>query len=355
MASKAANTAEVTETREEAAEAPLLDTIAVAIKKMVARGKERGYLTYDELNAALPQDQVSSEQIEDTMTMLAELGINVIESEESEEPAEAEAEDGEAEARGNVDDDDIGRTDDPVRMYLREMGSVELLSREGEIAVTKRIEAGREAMIAGLCESPLTFQAVIIWRDELNNGKVFLRDVIDLEATYAGPDAKAMPALSVPAAQPEGEAIVAATLAPPAVAAAPPAAPVGPTPFKPKEAGNGDGSRGEEAPLGEVEVDDDLENSPSLAAIEAELKPKVLVTFDKIAATYKRLRRLQDQDIESRLRNQSLSPAQERKYKKLKEELIAEVKSLHLNRTRIDSLIEQLYDINKRLVSYEGR
>src|SRR6266436_7356964 len=187
MVSKAANTAEVTETREEAAEAPLLDTLAAAIKKMLARGKERGYLTYDELNAALPQDQVSSEQIEDTMTMLSELGINVIESEESEEPAEAEAEDGEAEARGNVDDDDIGRTDGPVRMYLREMGSVELLSREGEIAIAKRIEAGREAMIAGLCESPLTFQAIIIWRDELNEGKVFLRDIIDLDATYAGP------------------------------------------------------------------------------------------------------------------------------------------------------------------------
>src|SRR5919199_3281956 len=197
MASKAVTAADTAETREEAAETPLLDSIAVAIKKMVARGKERGYLTYDELNAALPQDQVSSEQIEDTMTMLSELGINLIESEESEEPAEAEAEDGEAEARGNVDGDDIGRTDDPVRMYLREMGSVELLSREGEIAIAKRIEAGREAMIAGLCESPLTFQAIIIWRDELNEGKVFLRDIIDLEATYAGPDAKAMPASAI--------------------------------------------------------------------------------------------------------------------------------------------------------------
>src|SRR5579872_4174118 len=143
MATKAAATAEASETREEAAEAPLLDAIAATIKKMVARGKERGYVTWDELNAALPQDQVSAEQIEDTMTMLSELGVNVIESEESEEPAEGEAEDGEAEARGNVDDDDIGRTDDPVRMYLREMGSVELLSREGEIAIAKRIEAGR--------------------------------------------------------------------------------------------------------------------------------------------------------------------------------------------------------------------
>src|SRR6202011_293971 len=185
MVSKAANTAEVTETREEAAEAPLLDTLAAAIKKMLARGKERGYLTYDELNAALPQDQVSSEQIEDTMTMLSELGINVIESEESEEPAEAEAEDGETETRGKVDGDDIGRTDDPVRMYLREMGSVELLSREGEIAIAKRIEAGREMMIGGICENPLTVRALMLWRDALNEGKMLLRDIIDLDATYA--------------------------------------------------------------------------------------------------------------------------------------------------------------------------
>ncbi len=184
MASKAVTAAETAETREDAAETPLLDTIAVAIKKMVARGKERGYLTYDELNAALPQDQVSSEQIEDTMTMLSEIGINVIESEESEEPAEAEAEEGEAETRGNVDDDDIGRTDDPVRMYLREMGSVELLSREGEIAIAKRIEAGRDMMIGGICQSPLTVRALLLWRDALNENKMLLRDIIDLDATY---------------------------------------------------------------------------------------------------------------------------------------------------------------------------
>ena len=150
MASKAANTAEATETREEAADAPLLDTLAAAIKKILARGKERGYLTYDELNAALPHDQVSSEQIEDTMTMLSELGVNLIESEESEEPAVSETDEADSEVRGNLDDGDIGRTDDPVRMYLREMGSVELLSREGEIAIAKRIEAGREMMIGGI-------------------------------------------------------------------------------------------------------------------------------------------------------------------------------------------------------------
>src|SRR4051812_30719726 len=200
MASKAASAAETAETREDAAEAPLLDTIAAAIKKMVARGKERGYLTYDELNAALPPDQVSSEQIEDTMTMLSELGINLIESEESEEPAESESEDGEAEARGNVDDDDIGRTDDPVRMYLREMGSVELLSREGEIAIAKRIEAGRDMMIGGICENPLTVRALMLWRDALNENKMLLRDIIDLDATFTAfnLDAAAAAGLEMP-------------------------------------------------------------------------------------------------------------------------------------------------------------
>src|SRR5262245_48858112 len=197
MASKAANTAEVTETREDAAEGPLLDTLAAAIKKILARGKERGYLTYDELNAALPHDQVSSEQIEDTMTMLSELGVNLIESEESEEPAAAEADEGDGEVRGNLDDDDIGRTDDPVRMYLREMGSVELLSREGEIAIAKRIEAGREMMIGGICENPLTIRAIIGWRDALNEGKMLLRDIIDLDATYGSGGFEPVPAEAV--------------------------------------------------------------------------------------------------------------------------------------------------------------
>src|SRR6185312_13338502 len=184
MASKAANTAEAPEAREEAAEAPLLNTVEAAIKKMVAKGKERGYVTYDEVNAALPTEQVSSEQIEDTLSMLSEQGINVVESEETDEAASSEEGEGEARASGNLDDEDIGRTDDPVRMYLREMGSVELLSREGEIAIAKRIEAGREMMIGGLCESPLTMRALIGWRDALNEGKMLLRDIIDLDATY---------------------------------------------------------------------------------------------------------------------------------------------------------------------------
>src|SRR5262245_28643151 len=242
----------------------------------------------------------------------------------------------------------------PVRMYLREMGSVELLSREGEIAIAKRIEAGREAMIGGLCESPLTFQAIIIWRDELNEGKVFLRDIIDLEATYAGPDAKAMPA---PVIGFDGQPIAAAG----AQAAAGSASLLAQTPAPPAaataaERDNGEEGEGGEATPSEADFDDDdMENSLSLAAIEAELKPKVLETFDNIADAYKRLRRLQEQDIQNKLRNDSLSPAQERRYKKLKDEIISEVKSLRLNQARIDALVEQLYDINKRLVGYEGR
>ncbi|MBN9278599.1 MAG: RNA polymerase sigma factor RpoD, partial [Hyphomicrobium sp.] len=186
-------------------DSPLLDLSDQSVKKLLKVGKQRGYVTYDELNSVLPSEEVSSEQIEDTMAMLSEMGINVVDSEESEEaaaddtPDAADEEDGRAmtvqslpaKTEGRAEPAD--RTDDPVRMYLREMGTVELLSREGEIAIAKRIEAGREAMIAGLCESPLTFQAIIIWRDELNEGKVLLRDIIDLEATYEGPEAKAAP------------------------------------------------------------------------------------------------------------------------------------------------------------------
>src|SRR5690242_7686063 len=189
---------------EETPDAPLIDATGAAIKKLLLKGKERGYVTYDELNGALPPDQVSSEQIEDTMTMLSELGINVIESEEGEEPASAEGDEGDGDeprAGGNLDDEDIGRTDDPVRMYLREMGSVELLSREGEIAIAKRIEAGRDMMIGGICENPLTIRAIVAWRDALVEGKMLLRDIIDLDATYGSNE----PAQPGAAGEGEGE------------------------------------------------------------------------------------------------------------------------------------------------------
>jgi RNA polymerase primary sigma factor len=354
---------------------PLLDLSDAAVKKMIKSAKKRGYVTYEQLNSVMPSEEVTSEQIEDVLAMMSEMGINVVETEEAEaeeeegareEPEEEEAEGGElvevttkTPAKSEAKEPSE-RTDDPVRMYLREMGSVELLSREGEIAIAKRIEAGREAMIAGLCESPLTFQAVIIWRDELNEGKVFLRDIIDLEATYAGPDAKHVPPPGAPPG--DGGAAAAAAgvpgFAPPQQAVAPPSAPPAPTPFKPP-GGGGNGADGEEnleAAMGEPDLDeDDLENSMSLAAIEAELKPKVLETFDKIADSFKRLRRLQELDIQNKLKNETLSPAQERKSKKLKEEIIQEVKSLRLNQVKIDGLVEILYGINKQLVSHEGR
>ncbi len=246
-----------------------------------------------------------------------------------------------------------GRTDDTVRMYMREMSSVKLLSRDGEIAIAKRIEAGREAMIAGLCESPLTFQAIVIWRDELNEGKMLLRDIIDLDATYAGPDAKAVPA---PVTGSDGQLIVGIAVPgqpgrPPEIAA-PATAPATATPFKPAgERASGEEMEADATICGSNLDDDDTENS--VVAIEAELKPKVIETFDIIAGAYKRLRRLQDQNIQFQLKRLSLSPAQERKYKKLKNEIIGEVKSLRLNQA--EALVEQLYSINKRLVGYEGR
>jgi len=240
------------------------------------------------------------------------------------------------------------RTDDPVRLYLREISSVDLLSREGEVAIAKRIEAGRGAMIAGLCESPLTFQAILIWRDELNHGKIFLRDIIDVEATYAGSDAAA-----IPTAPPDA-------MAPPRPASATPSVKVVLPPVLTSapqsriKSNSSDRELGESA-SGDDNTDDDLENVMSLATIEAELKPTVLATFDKIADRYKRLRQLQDRDARNKLHDETLSPAQGRKCKRLKEEIIAEVKSLRLSQARIDALVEQLYDVNRRLMSYEGR
>ena len=357
------------------APSPLLDLSDAAVKKMIKQAKKRGFVTFDQLNEVLPSDTTSPEQIEDIMSMLSDMGINVSEAEDadSEEESKEEAEDETdnelvevtQKAVTEVKKSEPGeRTDDPVRMYLREMGTVELLSREGEIAIAKRIEAGREAMIAGLCESPLTFQAIIIWRDELNEGKIFLRDIIDLEATYAGPDAKnnMNPALLPAPVGADGQPISAEAngaangngAAPAHVA--PPAAPPAPTPFRaaPAAAPEGESVSSEGAADGDMD-DDEFENQMSLAAIEAELKPKVVETFDKIADNYKKLRRLQEQDIANQLQSETLSPSQERKYKKLKDEIIVEVKSLRLNQARIDSLVEQLYDINKKLVSFEGR
>ncbi len=328
MVAKTSETEEAPEQAPESTDGPLLDLSDAAVKRMIKIAKKRGYVTYDELNEVLPSEEVTSEQIEDTMAMLSDMGINVIDAEEAEENQESDSggdaeEGGEiaeaqptAVARASTAREPTDRTDDPVRMYLREMGSVELLSREGEIAIAKRIEAGREAMIAGLCESPLTFQAIIYWRDELNEGKILLRDIIDLEASYAGPE-RAFTGEDTEGEEEEGDA-----------AALP------------------------EEPEGE---EDDFESNVSLAAKEAELKPKVLETFDRIAENYKKLRRLQEQNVESQLKNLTLSPSQERRFKKLHEEIVVDVKSLSLNQNRIDALVAALYDINKRLIGLEGR
>ncbi|HEY8579104.1 MAG TPA: RNA polymerase sigma factor RpoD [Beijerinckiaceae bacterium] len=324
----------------ETADSPLLDLSDAAVKRMIKLAKKRGFVTHDELNAVLPSEEVSSDQIEDIYAMLNEMGINVVDSEdaedgEGEDAAEEEADGGElveqarpAAVVATRTSEPADRTDDPVRMYLREMGSVELLSREGEIAIAKRIEAGREAMIAGLCESPLTFQAIIIWRDELNDGKVLLRDIIDLEATYAGPDGKGAPK-GENGAGADGE--------------------------QPRAGARGEEADADAAAPENFDEEDDMENSVSLSAMEAELKPKVLETFDRVASAYKKLRRLQDQNVEQKLRNEALTPAQDRKYKSLKKEIVTDVKSLSLNQNRIDALVEQLYDINKRLIGLETR
>ncbi|MBP2548930.1 RNA polymerase primary sigma factor [Neorhizobium galegae] len=355
MATKVKENEEAENERDGATDGPLLDLSDDAVKKMIKLAKKRGYVTMDELNAVLPSEEVTSEQIEDTMAMLSDMGINVVEDEEAEEPAasdddsndeEAESEGGELAPTGGTavattkKKEPTDRTDDPVRMYLREMGSVELLSREGEIAIAKRIEAGRETMIAGLCESPLTFQALIIWRDELNEGTTLLREIIDLETTYSGPEAKAAPQFQSP------EKIEADRKA----------AEEKEKTRRPRSSDDDITNVGGDLPPMEEEEEDDDESSLSLAAMEAELRPQVMETLDTIADTYKKLRKLQDQQVEARLScTGTLSTGQERRYKELKDQLITAVKSLSLNQNRIDSLVEQLYDINKRLVQNEGR
>jgi RNA polymerase primary sigma factor len=354
-------------------DSPLLDLSDMAVKELIRSAKKRGYVTHAQISELLSSAEVESEQIEDILAKFSEMGVNVIETKEAEpeeEVATRDEPDEEAEGNELVEvqqrpvpaksgvKEPSDRTDDPVRIYLREMGSRELLSREGEIAIAKRIEVGREAMIAGLCESPLTFQAIIIWRDELNEGKILLRDIIDVDATYAGPGAKAVP---TPVINPDGQLNVGlAVPSQPGSAPqmqAPTTAPAIAIPFKPAGPHTDGAETAADGGISDsnLDDDDDAENWLSIAAIEAELKPKVIETFDTVAGAYKRLRRLQDQDIQFQLKRLSLSPSQERKYKTLKKEIIGEVKSLRLNQARIDALVEQLYEINKRLVSFEGR
>jgi RNA polymerase primary sigma factor len=317
MATKPAVASE-TATAEQDVETTLLDVQAVAVKRLVAKGKERGYITFDELNTILPPDQNSSEQIEDVMANFSEMGIQVVESEEPEDgeapaaKAEKAEEEADEEQTGNVDEASLGRTDDPVRMYLREMGSVELLSREGEIAIAKRIEAGRDMMIGGLCESPLTFKAIISWHDQLKAGRMLLRDIIDLEATQG-----------------------AGAPAPDGVDAAP--------------ATDGFDPPGDD--------DDDEGDGPgmSLSALEEKLKPEVLTTFEEIEALYKKLHKMQSRRLETMTSGEAVTTRSEKSYERAREELVRKVEQVRLHNNRTEELVTQLKQLNHRLNTLEGQ
>ncbi len=318
---------------------PMNDMSQAAVKKMISGARARGYITYDELNQVLPPDQVSSEQIEDVMSMLSEMGINIIEEEEVEDDGSKDLTVVEQNAKqvalAETGKETLDRTDDPVRMYLREMGSVELLSREGEIAIAKRIEAGRNTMIAGLCESPLTFQAITIWREELLEEDILLRDVIDLETTFGD------------TMEDDEEDSVASGLKPAAGATATAA----PAAEKAQEV-DADGN-----PI-ETDDDDDDEDEAanmSLAAMEAALKPQVLETLEKIAHDYEGLASMQDVRISATLNeDESYSAKEEKAYQKLRSSLVEQVNALHLHNNRIEALIDQLYGINRKIMSLDS-
>ncbi len=324
MATKPAATTE-TSAAEPDGDTTLIDTQSAAVKRLIAKGKERGYITFDELNAVLPAEQSSSEQIEDVMAMLNEMGIQVVEGEETEDGeavAKPAAEEAEEEQTGNVDEESLGRTDDPVRMYLREMGSVELLSREGEIAIAKRIEAGRDMMIGGLCESPRTFRAIIAWHDALKAGRMLLRDIVDLEATQGGPKDAMLEGVE---AELEAEA---EGVAPP-----PPPPP----------------------PPDDEDAEDSEASAMSLSALEEKLKPEVLATFEEIEALYKKLSKVQQKRIDNFSTGEENTVRSEKSYEKQRQELVSKVEQVQLHNNRIEELVVQLKELNLRLTQYEGQ
>src|SRR3984957_11730315 len=305
---------------------PLLDLTDAGVKKFIKQAKTRGYVTMDELNKVLPSEEVTSEAIEDTLAMLSEMGVNVVEAEEDAEAAEggevvvrAETAVAESAAKESAYD----RTDDPVRMYLREMGSVELLAREGEIAIAKRIEAGRDTMIRGLCESALTFEAIMVWREELGGGRILLREVIDLEQTYGGTTGAV---IAAPVEEAEKE----------------PAEPA---------------ADGEPKAEGEGDDDDDFDDGagPTVSAMEAELREGVMATLDAIASEFENFRALQEKLVKYRLRGDDLPEADQRAYENATSAIVQHLKTLKLNNNRIEALVDQLYAINRRLMGLEGR
>lgn len=312
------NTAEAETPETTGSDGPLLDLTDAAVKKFIKQAKARGYVTMDELNKVLPSEEVTSEAIEDTLAMLSEMGVNVVEAEEDAEGGEVAVRE-ETAVVETTKEPAYDRTDDPVRMYLREMGSVELLSREGEIAIAKRIEAGRDTMIRGLCESALTFEAIMVWREELGSGRILLREVIDLEQTYGGQNqgAPEVPADAPEEAEAEAEA----------------------------------GAEGE----GENEDDFDDGAGPTISAMEAELREGVMATLDSIAGEFESFRQLQEKLVGAKLKGEDLSAADRKAYETATQTIVQHLKTLKLNNNRIEALVEQLYAINKRLMGLEGR
>ncbi|HET6619105.1 MAG TPA: RNA polymerase sigma factor RpoD [Dongiaceae bacterium] len=313
--------------REEGAE-PLMDGMNNAMRKMLAKAKEKGFITSEELNAVLPSEQVSTDQIEDMMAQLNEMGINVVDADEETEEAEDSVEE-ETRTVGNLDDEEVGRTDDPVRMYLREMGSVELLSREGEIAIAKRIEAGRDMMIGGIGESPITHRYIIDWRDKLKAGEILLRDIIDLDATMGGGPGQAEMAQVESGEDPFAEE------------------------EEEKEKENPGGQPGAEGDG--ANPDDADEVNMSLAAMEAQLLPGVLESFDKIAALYKKLEKAQQKRLESIKAGEDLNPRSEKNYEKLKLEMVELMRAIRLNNNRIEALVDEMYGLNRLMIGLEGQ
>src|SRR5437588_7826787 len=307
-------TAEAETPETQGGDGPLLDLTDAAVKKFIKQAKARGYVTMDELNKVLPSEEVTSEAIEDTLAMLSEMGVNVVEAEEDAEGGEVAVRE-ETALVETTKEPAYDRTDDPVRMYLREMGSVELLSREGEIAIAKRIEAGRDTMIRGLCESALTFEAIMVWREELGSGRILLREVIDLEQTYGGDNAAAAEELA---------------------ASAPPAE-------EPEEAEpelNADGEA-----IAKRGDDDDFDDGagPTISAMEGELREGVMLTLDAIAAEFESFRLLQEKLVGQRLKGADLSEKDRNAYAAATGAIVQHLKTLKLNNNRIEALVEQLY------------
>ncbi|WP_304192299.1 RNA polymerase sigma factor RpoD, partial [Phenylobacterium aquaticum] len=318
-------TAETEPTETTGGDGPLLDLTDAGVKKFIKQAKARGYVTMDELNKVLPSEEVTSEAIEDTLAMLSEMGVNVVEAEEDAEGGEVAVRE-ETAVVETAKEPAYDRTDDPVRMYLREMGSVELLSREGEIAIAKRIEAGRDTMIRGLCESALTFEAIMVWREELGTGRILLREVIDLEQTYGGVNAAAAEQLAAEAPVEEEESAEVT-------------------------------EDGEAIAKGESDDDDDFDDGagPTISAMEGELREGVMATLDAIATEFDSFRALQEKLVGKRLKGEDLSDADRKAYETASIAIVQHLKTLKLNNNRIEALVEQLYAINKRLMGLEGR